>query len=149
MRLLSRRFAPHLLLYAGLAIQPLPMLFFAFDTSSLWLSMLLLIPISLGAALNTASLTGLASLTLQGQKQGYGLSLLRSFASLSRALAPLSLAPLYWFMGAKLTYVILGILLFLLLLFICYGKKMGHVRLSHLRVSSKRYSKRVPVTRKS
>ena len=124
-RILSRKFAPHSLLYMGLAMQPLPMLFFAFDTSLLWLSMLLLIPISLGSALNTASLTGLASLTLPTQKQGYGLSLLRSFGSLSRALAPLILAPLYWFMGPKPTYIVLGVLLSLLLLFAYYLTPRG------------------------
>ena len=123
-RVLSQRLKSHLLLYIGIAIQPLPMFFFAFDIpgSLLWLSMLLLIPISLGSALNSASLIGLASLYLSPQKQGYGLSLLRSFGSLSRALAPMALAPLYWFMGAKVTYMLLGCLLFSLLPLLHYLK---------------------------
>lgn len=115
-RILSQRLDPHLLLCIGFALQPIPIFFFAFHipSSLLWFSMLLLVPISLGSSLNTASMIGIASLHLAPQEQGYGLSLLRSFASLSRALAPIITAPLYWFMGAKITYICLGSLLFLL-----------------------------------
>ena len=124
-RVLSKRWPPSLLLYTGLAMLPLPLALLGFmpHFSSLWLPLLLLIPITLGTSLVLASLSGLASLTAPVNKQGHAMGILRSFGSLGRAFAPLGGAPLYWVLGAEGAYVILALFLLGLFLYTFFNKK--------------------------
>ncbi len=117
-RVLSQKFTPQQLLYIGLACIPLPLGLFGFYVPSIWVSLLALIPISLASSLVLASLSSLSSLLSSSNQQGYSFGLLRSFGSLGRVLSPISAALLYWLTGAKITYLVFGILLLLLFLYV-------------------------------
>ncbi len=110
-RILSNHLHSYVILGIGLFLVPLPLALFGLAPPRLWLSLLILIPISLGSSLVLASLSGLASLTAPPLRQGYALGCFRSFGSLGRVLGPLTGALLYGMIGHRLTYTFLGILL--------------------------------------
>ena len=110
-RVLSNHLHSYLILGIGLFLVPLPLALFGFSPPRLWLSLLVLVPISLGSSLVLASLSGLASLTAPPSQQGYALGCFRSFGSLGRVLGPLTGALLYGMVGYRFTYVLLAMLL--------------------------------------
>ncbi len=74
-------------------------------------SLLILIPLSIGASMIRPSLSSLASLLAPGHKQGQSLGVFRSAESLGRALGPICGAYLYWVYGVKFSYATLAALL--------------------------------------
>ena len=76
-----------------------------------WISLLCLLPISLGSALLQPALSGLASLLSPVDRQGFSLGVFRSAGALARALGPLAGAYLYWTLGIQVAYAIFAALL--------------------------------------
>ena len=123
-RILSKRFPPQTLLYIGLISIPLPIVLFGFSSPHILLSLFWLIPIPLASSLIMASSAALASLSVSAKEQGHGMGTFRSFGSLARALAPIGTAPLYWYIGAKITYLIFGTMLAFVLVYTLYYKSL-------------------------
>lgn len=116
-RVLTKRMPAKRMLLIGLAAIPLPTFLLAWVAPSVALSLLVLLPISLGAALIQPAIAGLASLSVGPENQGVTLGLLRSAGSLGRATGPLAGAYAYWTFGAEVTYLAIAVLFFLTFLF--------------------------------
>ncbi len=119
-RFISKYKPPHSLLLIGFLLQPLPIMIFGISSVSLSFSLILLIPITLGSSFNISALNSLTSLSIKAEDQGHGLGLMRSFSSLSRAISPLVMAPIYWFFEVQITYAIFGFLSLCLFAFTLY-----------------------------
>ena len=123
-RVLSKKLKPQKLLYIGLICIPIPIVAFGFSSPNLLLSLFWLVPIPLASSLIMASLTALASLSVSNEKQGYAMGTFRSFGSLARSLAPIAVAPLYWYMGAQITYFFFAIALGFTFLYTYYYRNL-------------------------
>jgi MFS family permease len=110
-RALSRRYPERKLVLAGIALVPLALIAFAKSAPSVWLSLLLIIPITIGTSLFQPSITALASLSADAGKQGLVMGYVRSAGSLSRALGPIIGATLYWAYGVFVTYTVLALIM--------------------------------------
>ncbi|MCR9142421.1 MAG: MFS transporter [bacterium] len=116
-RVLSKRMHAKPMLLIGLALMPIPMYLLARVAPSVPLALAVLLPVSIGAALIQPAIAGLASLAVAADKQGVSLGLLRSAGSLGRTIGPLAGAYAYWTFGSDMTYLLIGALLLVTLLF--------------------------------
>lgn len=116
-RVLSKRMHAKRMLLLGLALMPIPMYLLARVAPSVPWALAVLLPVSIGAALIQPAIAGLASLAVSADRQGVSLGLLRSAGSLGRAIGPLAGAYAYWTFGSGVTYLMIGVLLFLTLLY--------------------------------
>ena len=116
-RALSKRMPAKRMLLIGLAIMPIPMYLLARVAPSVGWSLVVLFPVSIGAALIQPAIAGLASLAVLADRQGVSLGLLRSAGSLGRTIGPLAGAFAYWTFGSEFTYLAIAVLLFATLLF--------------------------------
>ncbi|MCB1175519.1 MAG: MFS transporter, partial [Leptospiraceae bacterium] len=110
-RVLAKRMHSKKILITGLVLMPLPLALFAWTAPYVWLSLLALLPVILGAALFQPGISGLLSLHTPPDRQGLALSTLRSFGSLGRALGPILGAALYWYAGIQTAYLVIAIVL--------------------------------------
>ncbi len=117
-RILSKYVGERRLLLSGLLLTAPSLLLLGFTPPYLLLSLLILVPISLGAALIQPSLTSLISLTALPARLGSALGAARSAGSLGRAVAPLVAAQLYWLWGARITYAAISFFMLLILLYL-------------------------------
>lgn len=115
-RVLSKRIQAKPMLLIGLALMPVPMYLLAVVAPSVGWSLVVLFPVSIGAALIQPAIAGLASLSVSADRQGVSLGLLRSAGSLGRTIGPLAGAYAYWTFGADTTYLVIGVLLLATLL---------------------------------
>ena len=116
-RVLTPKMGERTMALIGLFLMPLPVYLMAFCAPHVYLSLICLLPISIGASLIQPALSGLTSLMTPTDRQGLALSVLRSTGSLARAMGPLAGAYLYWNYGIKTTYqvqaIALGLVFFL------------------------------------
>lgn len=116
-RVLSKRITEKKLALAGLALLPPALIGLSHSAPLVWLSLLCLLPISLGSALLQPALSGLASLLSPPDRQGFALGVFRSAGALARAIGPLAGAYLYWILGIQVAYGIFAALLLITLVY--------------------------------
>ncbi|HMU83155.1 MAG TPA: MFS transporter [Leptospiraceae bacterium] len=109
-RRLSGKVQERSMAFVGLSLLPVPLALLA-HAPGVGVSLLILIPLSIGASMIRPSLSSLASLLAPGHKQGQSLGVFRSAESLGRALGPICGAYLYWVYGVKFSYATLAALL--------------------------------------
>ncbi len=98
-------------LLAGLSLMPLPLLFLAWTEPGLWFSLLMLLPVTLGASLVQPALSGIASLSSPAESQGLSMGSFRSAGSLARAIGPGISSLFFWAWGFTTAYAILTVFL--------------------------------------
>ncbi|MCB1169327.1 MAG: MFS transporter [Leptospiraceae bacterium] len=116
-RVLSKRVTEKKLALAGLMLLPPALIGLSHSAPVVWLSLLFLLPISLGSALLQPALSSLASLLSPVDRQGFSLGVFRSAGALARAIGPLAGAYLYWILGIEVAYAIFAVLLLLTLFY--------------------------------
>lgn len=115
-RALSKRIPAKSILLLGLLIMPVPMILFAYTAPNVWLSLVVLFPVAIGASLFQPGASGMMSLHADEAQQGIALGTLRSFGSLGRATGPVFGAWLYWYYGIEVAYWATALVLVVLLL---------------------------------
>ncbi len=110
-RVLSKKITEKKLALSGLLLLPPALVALSNSAPVVWISLLCLLPISLGSALLQPALSGLASLLSPVDRQGFSLGVFRSAGALARALGPLAGAYLYWTLGIQVAYAIFAALL--------------------------------------
>ena len=116
-RVLSKRVTEKKLALSGLLLLPPALIALSNSAPVVWLSLLCLLPISLGSALLQPALSGLASLLSPAERQGFSLGVFRSAGSLARAIGPLAGAYLYWVLGIQVAYGVFAALLIVTFLY--------------------------------
>lgn len=116
-RVLSKKVTEKKLAMAGLVLLPPALIGLSHSAPVVWLSLLFLLPISLGSALLQPALSSLASLLSPADRQGFSLGVFRSAGAMARAIGPLAGAYLYWILGIEVAYAIFAVLLLLTLIY--------------------------------